>query len=1160
MTCGPAAGEHDHRDHSSAVAFRPEELPQPVRELKAGLSPQEAAAYMSVPEGFRVTLAAGEPQVHQPIAFTIDERGRLWVAEAYTYPQRAPEGQGKDKIIILEDTDLDGTLDSRKVFLEGLNLVSGIEVGFGGVYVGAAPYLLFIPDRNRDDRPDGEPEVLLDGFGYQDTHETLNSFLWGPDGWLYGCHGVFTHSLVGKPGTPDGQRTPLNAGVWRYHPTRREFEVFAWGTSNPWGVDFDDYGQAFITACVIPHLWHMIQGGRYQRQGGQHFGPYVFDDIKTIANHQHYVGDIRDHAWWGNEPAAPKNTLDAGGGHAHCGAMVYLGDNWPQRYRNQIFMHNIHGNRMNNDLLSRAGSGYVGDRRPDLMLANDKWFRGIGLRYGPDGTVYSLDWYDPNACHRNTPEIWDRTNGRIYNISYGEPQRKRIDLARLSDVELAELQVDPNDWMVRMARRVLQERAAGGGLDAAAVQHLRSLTTDAPDTSRRLRAIWALHATGQLSSGELAALGRDADEHVRAWTIQLELEDRQADRRLLAQWEQQAADDASPVMRLYLASALQRLPVGQRWGLAERLMQHGEDAEDHNLPLMIWYGIEPLVPADPERALALAEQSQIPLLTRFIYRRAAAAPGSLNPLVAKLAQQDDSASPLLILQEMQRAFEGRVNLAMPDAWSGVYDKLIESDSEEVGYLADQIAVVFGDMRVFPRMRTIVTNSSAELTSREKALAILIRGRDPDAAGTFIAVLDEPALRQAAIRALATYDDVAVPQAILNRYSQLSEAEKRDAVSTLSGRLESSRELLLAVEQARVPRTDLHAFHVEQMLQHRGGELKSRIEQVWGTIRATDADKQAQIARMKQELTPKVMRRADAGRGRMVFAQACATCHRLFDAGDRLAPDLTGSNRANLDYVLQNVIDPSAVLGKDYRQTLIVTDDGRIVAGLVQKETDTAVTVRTINDTLVVPLSSIEERKLSDKSMMPERLLDPLTADQVRDLVAYLASPAQVPIRGPQAPIDESTGRVPGAIEAHTLPITRITAGKARPQMMEEFTTDRWSGTDHLWWTDAKPGDALDLQFSLEDGGLLVPELVLTRAFDYAVIQLYLDGEPLGDPVDLYSNPQVETTGVLTFAPRMLSGGKHTLTLEIVGANPQAKKLYMAGIDYLRFVKPAEQSQ
>ena len=186
----------------------------------AGLSGAEAVKAMQVPPGFKATLAAAEPDVVRPIAFTLDDRGRLWVAEAHTYPLRAPEGKGTDRILIFEDTNGDGRLDRRKVFVENLNLVSGIEVGFGGVWVGAAPYLLFIPVKPGSDTPAGPPEVLLDGWGFQDTHETLNTFTWGPDGWLYGTHGVFTHSNVGKPGAPDSERQRLNGGIWRV-PSRR---------------------------------------------------------------------------------------------------------------------------------------------------------------------------------------------------------------------------------------------------------------------------------------------------------------------------------------------------------------------------------------------------------------------------------------------------------------------------------------------------------------------------------------------------------------------------------------------------------------------------------------------------------------------------------------------------------------------------------------------------------------------------------------------------------------------------------------------------------------------------------------------------------------------------------------------------------------------------
>ena len=159
------------------------------------------------------------------------------------------------------------------MFIEHLNLVSGLEVGFGGVWVGAAPNLLFIPIAPGTDRPAGPPQVLLDGWGLEDTHEVLNTFTWGPDGWLYGTHGVFTQSNVGRPGAPDSERVRLNAGIWRFHPTTRVFELFAEGTSNPWGLAFNDYGHAFTTACVIEHLYHVVQGATVQAAGGTALQP-----------------------------------------------------------------------------------------------------------------------------------------------------------------------------------------------------------------------------------------------------------------------------------------------------------------------------------------------------------------------------------------------------------------------------------------------------------------------------------------------------------------------------------------------------------------------------------------------------------------------------------------------------------------------------------------------------------------------------------------------------------------------------------------------------------------------------------------------------------------------------------------------------------------------
>lgn len=1121
--------------------------PLPRKDMKAGLSPQEAARHMTVPPGYRVQLAAGEPQVHQPVAMATDAKGRLWIAEAHNYPRRAPEGEGKDKIIILEDTNQDGAFDKQTLFIDELNLVSGLEVGFGGVWVGAAPYLLFIPDKDGDDRPDGEPQVMLDGWGYEDTHETLNGFNWGPDGWLYGTHGVFTFSNVGKPGTPEDERVPINCGVWRFHPQRHEFEVFAWGTSNPWGIDFNDKGQAFISACVIPHLFHMIQGGRYQRQAGQHYDAYVFDDIETIADHVHYAGNIRDHAWWGrNEPAGGDATLEAGGGHAHCGAMIYLGDNWPDEQRNRIFMNNIHGNRVNSDILEREGSGYIGRHGPDIVKANDHWFRGINLRYGPDGSVWLIDWYDPNACHRNTPEIWDRTNGRVYRVVYGDQKPVEVDLNKKSSAELIDLHTHKNDWYVRTARRILQERG-GLGDDRA---KLVSLLGEDRKPNVRLRALWTLQVTDGVTDDFALKLLNDKDEYMRAWAIQLAMEDRKASSPLVAKMAELAKSDTSPVVRLYLASALQRLPVDERASIVAGLVSHAEDANDHNLPLMIWYAVEPLVATAPEKALEIADKSKIPQIKRFIFRRAATESKAL-PLVVRQLKDSDAATQTMILSQLLKGLEGRVSSVPPEGWSAAYAALEKSGDEKVRNRADELAVALGDKSIFPKLRATLADSKAKLALRKRALQVLTRGRDPEAGPALKVAMTEPALRSQAIQALAAHDQPEFTAAILELYAKLPAEEKQLAIQTLTSRPASAAALIEAMAAGNVPRTDLHAYHIQQLLRFNDKNLQKRLTEVWGEIRNTSEEKKAQIAKLKSQLGSKVMAEADPGHGRQVFTKTCATCHTLFGTGAKIGPDLTGSNRANLDYVLENMVDPSAVVGKDYQTTVIVTLDGRVVSGLVERENDNAITIRTISESVVIPKADIDERTLSTASMMPEQQLDTLTQEQIRDLVAYLASPTQVVLRGPAAPIDRKSGKVADAHEGESLKVVKASGGRANKQDMGGFSADKWSGKSQLFWTGAEPGDTLELDLPVDKGGIYELEMVMTRAGDYGVVQLLLDDEPLGEPIDLYEPDTVRTTGVLKWEGRMLESGSHRLQVKIVGSHPQAKPSHMFGLDYVR---------
>jgi putative membrane-bound dehydrogenase-like protein len=582
--------------------------------LNAGLSGPEAAKAMTPPKGFKVNLAAAEPDVIRPISFSLDSRGRLWVVEGHTYPVPAPEGKGRDRILIFEDTDGDGTLDKRKVFMEGLNLVSGIEVGMGGVWLGAAPYLLFIPVDAKTDKPAGPPQKMLDGWGTHDTHEVLNNLRWGPDGWLYGTHGIFTHSNVGKPGAPDELRVKINAGVWRFHPVTQKFEVFAEGSSNPWGIDFNDYGHPFISVCVIPHMFHVIQGARYQRQAGQHFNPHTYDDIKTIADHVHWVGDRGPHA--GNFRSGEK-----GGGHAHAGAMIYLGgDSWPKEYRNEIFMNNINGAKLNIDHLERAGSGYLAKHKNDFLAMNDSWSQWLNFKYDPSGSVYAIDWYDKNQCHSPNPDVHNKTMGRIFRISHENDQWVKVDLSKASDSELVKYQLHPNDWYVRQARVILQER----GPDKKVHRALKAILEKNPDVTRKLRALWALHVTKGLTEKDLMKLLADDNEYMRSWAIQLLAEDQEVSEETLSRMAAMAQNDTSALVRLYLTSAMLRLDPVKRWDVLEALVQKSADQNDHNLPLMVWYAAEPLAAIDAARALEMAKKSRFPKILPYMVKRIAA--------------------------------------------------------------------------------------------------------------------------------------------------------------------------------------------------------------------------------------------------------------------------------------------------------------------------------------------------------------------------------------------------------------------------------------------------------------------------------------------------------------------------------------------------------
>lgn len=960
----------------------------------------DAPGKMTLPSGFKATLFAGEPDVVQPIAFTFDDRGRVWVVECLSYPKWSFDGTGSDRVTMFEDTDGDGKHDRRHVVLDRGSNLSGIELGHGGLWLCSTPNLVFVPcDFNEDTpTPTGKPEIVLDGWNVKDTkHNIFNSLIWGPDGWLYGCNGIQSRSLVGRPGTPARDRVEMNCGVWRFHPARKAFEVVAHGTTNPFGLDYDEYGELFITNCVIKHLFHVIPGAHYDRMYGQDINPHSYGLMPSVADYIHWAGGD----WTTSRGNKPEHS-DAGGGHAHSGAVIYLGDNFPAEYRNNLFTCNIHGNRLNRDTLKRHGSGYKAERAKDFLFANDSWFRGIAIHTGPDGGLFVSDWCDTGECHNYDKA--DTTNGRLHRVTYGAARPWRGDVSKLSDVDLVKLQSHRNDWFARHARRVLHERHLAGRLDPRTPVHLKEALQHASNPVHRLRFAWAIEQLGDPWGGTALVNGRDNPALVRAWGVRILLQHyadaHRAGRTIADDWLDQTLRFDSPEERLALASGLCRVPPQKRRPLLNRLLLalRPEDAADANLPLMTWYAIEPTIGRDPDWPTDVVVRSPIGVVREFAARKLAGIDReSIFSLVVLAVASKDPAIQRDVLQGIQDGLGGVRSVPAPNGWAEFSPDLLASKDAGVRERAMILAATFGDEKAIAAMTAAAADANGDAAARTTALRVLLRRGKPELLPVLQRLVADKAMRAEAIRGLAAFNHAGTPALLLKAWPTLTDAEKEDAVQTLASRPAWALELLDAIEKGTVHRQDVSAFVARQMQGLKNKRVAERLATVWGTIQPASAQRAALTKKYKAVLTDGALRAADPSKGRQLYVKNCAACHKLYNEGGDVGPALTGSQRASLDYILENVLDPSAVVPREYQVTVIEMQNGRVINGIVRAETDKAVTVRTANETIVVPKDEIESRAASKVSMMPEGIFEKLTDPEVRDLVAYLRGREQVPL-------------------------------------------------------------------------------------------------------------------------------------------------------------------
>lgn len=986
------------------------------------LSPQEALAKMHLPPGFKATVFAAEPDVQQPIACCWDERGRLWIAENYTYSDGNERFDLKlrDRILIFEDADNDGRYDKRTVFADNLQMLTSIERGFGGVYAMCPPHLLFIP--TKDDKPTGPPQILLDGFSTTaaSRHTFANGLKWGPDGWLYGRIGISSTSWIDVPGVPQEKRQPTAGGVWRYHPTHKMYEPYCHGTTNPWGMDWDENGEMFFINTVIGHFWHGIRGAHFKRMHGEDPYEHVYDLIDQHADHYHWdTGEV----WSDVRKIGVTETSSAkGGGHAHVGMMIYQGTNWPKEYRGKVFTLNLHGHRVNVDRIEREGSGYVAKHEPDMFKTDDPWFRGIDLTYGPDGGVYILDWSDIGECHES--DGVHRTSGRIYKITYGDPVKpKETDLTKLSNEELARLQLRDNEWLVRMARWELRERARQGQDMVASAKPMLESFKAAPSAGKKLNSWWTFC---QIWTGDVPDTGPanecmdqmfttmadSNDVHLRRWIATPPVaKDRvylgfakKADSSVAMLSRNLSVPDAQ-FIRLSLASYLTSLPADHKQGIAKNLLSHAEDATDHNLPLMYWFGIRDLPPAE---LVKLFPGCQIPLVRQFIARRVTEEidkdPAPLNTLLGGTSATD-------ILTGMTAALKGWRKAKKPEAWDafvarhsdvGIGTGIASAPpSESRATMIRDLNVLFGDGRALDEVRAIALDAKADPEGRRAALQTIVDAKAPDARDLCLKFLSDRSFGLTAVQGLATFDDPELAAKILGRYNGFYPHERAAVIAALTSRPSFAKVLLQRIAKGEIPRADLTPVHARQILSFKNESLTKQLTEAWGEFRDSSDDKKKLIAALKIKLTPESIAKADQSQGRFLYASICASCHKLYGEGATIGPDLTGSGRHDVNYLLENIVDPSALVAADFKMSVITLKDGRVLNGILHGQSDRTITVAMVGQEVTVDRSDIMKQEQLPVSMMPEGQLLALSDEQVRNLFAYLMGNSQVPMPGAQ---------------------------------------------------------------------------------------------------------------------------------------------------------------
>lgn len=957
-------------------------------------APADALANFHFPKDIHIELLAHEPLVVQPVELNFDHRGRLWVVQYSQYPfpkglkivnydyhlraqfDKIPEPppigiQGADKITMLEDTDGDGVYDKATDAITGLNIATSLTWGRGQIWVLNPPYLLAYPDPDGDGIPNGKAVVHLAGFGLEDTHAVANSLRWGPDGWLYGAQGSTTlaniSSSVSQNVSFKGQ------AIWRYHPETEIFEIYAEGGGNTFHVEIDEKGRVYSGHNGgQARGQYYKQGAYYIKNWGKHgalTNPYAFGFLQ----HMELEGDTRRFT------------------HAF---VKYEGGNLPERYQHKMIAINPLHNYVQVSTFEAQGSSFRNTFIEQILHTEDHWFRPVDIKVGPDGGVYLADWYDSRLSHIDPRDTWHKSSGRIYRIKgSNSPKVPSFDLSKNSTDELVELLSHPNKWFRQQALRQFGDRK-----DVSVIPKLKEII-QRKEGQIALEALWALNLSGGFEERFAEQSLVHKDPFVRMWTVRLLGDLREISDKTAKFLSQQAQKESHAEVRSQLAATAKRLNGKYGLELVKNLVKHKVDVSDPHIPLQIWWALEDKAETNRQDILALFKEPSFwdqalvkEFLLERIMQRYIMAGGKENYAMctALLQQSPSSLHSQLLMNGLHEGLRGKALLELPQ------DLAAEMDKNQPKTAPLSLSLRQEKSGVLDKALARIADPTANQAERLNYIQILGEVHQVSAVPVLLTLISDNntsgALRQAAILTLKRYNQSEIGEKILAWYPDKLRADpdvRAASLELFASRASWASQFLNRISVSKqINESDVPLPIVRQMKLLGNAEITRQADIIWPDYKLASAEKKSKkLSELKQLLRTET---GNPTHGKTLYQKSCGACHRLFGEGGEIGPDLTGYDRRNIQDLLMNILDPNAEIREGYVNYKIITQDDRTLSGIIADQSSEFVRLRQYSgQELTLSTQQIQEMQALPLSLMPERLLDPLSDQEIKDLFAYL---------------------------------------------------------------------------------------------------------------------------------------------------------------------------